>query len=110
MLSDRKPREAARKLRSATSFYWRGFKVTAEMITGDPAREERVKSSKDEETPRPMALAGELAWTFLVWYVVLLSVGVVRATPVDAWQWLAAFPFKERVGDPVMEWVRTHRP
>ena len=109
MLSEREPRRAARLLRSAVRFYGRGFRVTAEMITGEPGQRAPQLSSTSEDAPRG-ALLGDLLWTLLVWYGVLWVTGTVSLTPLDLWRWLAAFPWQERVTDPVLTWIRAHRP
>lgn len=109
MLGEREPRHAARRLRAAVRFYGRGFKVTAEMVTREPSRPSSHDAAEGERTGR-VALLGNLMWTLMVWYAVLFVAGVVHATPLDLWAWLVALPWQERIADPVMEWVRTHRP
>lgn len=110
MLAVGKPWRAAKRLRNAMSFYWRGFKVTKDMVTADPERDERPLLAGPEGAPRAAAIVGELTWALAFWYAVLLLVGVVDSTPRDLWRHLADVPWSERVLQPTMEWVRTHLP
>jgi len=110
MLAGNTPQRAAEALHDAMGFYWRGFKVTAEMVARGPEARERATSGEDEDGLRGMALVNELAWVLLVWYAVLLTVGVVNRTPLDLWHWLAGIPWTERVVQPAVEWGRRSLP
>jgi len=110
MLAVGKPWRAAKRLRNAMSFYARGFRVTRDMVTRDPDREERPLFAGHEGTPRGVAVWGEVVWAVMVWYAVLLLVGVVHSSPQDLWRYLADVPWSEKVFHPTMEWVRTHLP
>lgn len=79
--------KAGRHLRSAADLY-RGFVRAMETVRtpgdGDPVETE------DHPAVGPRTILSEIAWAIVVWYVVLWSVGIVEATPVDLASSLAA--------------------
>jgi hypothetical protein len=110
MLAGRKPERAAEALRNAMGFYWRGFKTTTQMVTREPEARDRAAPADEEDGLGGMALASELAWVVLVWYAVLLAVGIVDRTPLDLWHWLAGIPWRDGVVQPAVEWGRRSLP
>jgi len=110
-LTNRKPERSAARLRGAMSFYARGYKVTAEMVTRGPGRRERPGPSLavEEVEPPTMPMVGEVLWAAVVWYAILFLLGVVHGTPLDLWRWVDGFPWGERVVDPAVDWLRAHR-
>jgi len=107
MLAGKKPGRAAEALHDAMSFYGRGFRVTAEVVTRQPEARDRGTSGEEEDGLHGLALLDELAWVLLIWYAILLMVGIVDRTPLDLWRWLADFPWTEKVLRPAVEWGRS---
>lgn len=90
VLQDRAPGRAARTLRNAVDFYRRGFIVAVEAVT-----------RQDIEDEGPSRLDGkflmrELAWSALVWYVILALFGIVW-TPVEIFDWLDQGPVGQAI-------------
>jgi len=110
MLAGKKPERAAEALQDAMGFYWRGFKVTADMVTRDPEARDRAAAGEEDEGLRGMAFLNELAWALLVWYAILFALGVVHRTPLDLWHWLAGIPWRDGVVQPAVEWGRRSLP
>ncbi len=110
MLAGKKPERAAEALHDAMGFYWRGFRVTTEMVTREPDAHDRVAPGEEEDGLRGMALLNELAWVLLIWYAILLTLGVVDRTPLDLWRWLGSVPWTEKVVQPAVEWGRRSLP
>lgn len=110
MLAVGKPWRAAKRLRNAMSFYARGFKVTRDMVMGDPEREERPLFAGPEGAPRGIAVLGEVVWALMVWYAILLLVGAVDSTPLDLWRHLADVSWSQKVFRPTLEWLQAHLP
>jgi len=104
MLADRKPVRSAHMLRQAVSFYRRGFQVATEVVTREPDPGERKFA--DEPVLRGKALLNELAWVALIWYAILLLLGVVETTPIDLWWRLVALDWSETVFRPITEFFR----
>jgi hypothetical protein len=110
MLAGKRPGRAAEALHDAMGFYWRGFTVTADMVAREPEARDRAAAGEEEDGLRGMALLNELAWALLVWYAILLAVGVVDRTPLDLWRWLSGIPWTEKVVQPAVEWGRRSLP
>jgi hypothetical protein len=87
MMEGDRPDEAGRRLRKAITFYARGFVTTVEVLTRTPKEEAAV--AKDTETGERSLDFGRLAleavWAAGVWYLVLVTVGVVDTSPLDLW-------------------------
>lgn len=82
--------DAARGLRSAASFYWRGFLVAVESVRATKGED----SSGSWGIERELFLR-ELAWALVVWYPLLWWVGFVEWTPADLWQSIQGIPWTE---------------
>jgi hypothetical protein len=91
MFEGKRPEAAAGILRDAVSFYRRGFVVATEVILrDDPPNEE-------SEGPTEHRIFREVLWGAFIWYVILLAVGLVETSPIDAWNWWADLPWGEWV-------------
>ena len=93
-----KPTAAAKALRDAVNFYRRGFVVAYEGV---------MKEEMEESTiPPPEAgrLTFEIFWSILVWYVVLLWLGVIQTSPLDMVNWVVALPWRG-VMDSFFAWL-----
>lgn len=110
MLAGRKPEKAAEALHDAMTFYWRGFRVTVEMVTRQPEAHDRATSEEEDDGLQAFALLNELAWVLLIWYAILLTAGVVDRTPLDLWHWLAGIPWTDKLVQPAVEWGRHSLP
>jgi len=110
-LTDGDPEPAARRLRNAASFYRRGFVTAVGSVlgSGEGAREPGPSSlpfasssgsaAASTASRRPQTSARpflqELAWALILWYPVLLWVGIAELTPADVWNAAAAVPWQE---------------
>ena len=94
-----RPEGAARALQSAVSFYRRGFVVAFEVIM----REEIDGEAKDPETGNRLLL--EFLWAVPVWYVILLGVGLIQASPADLWNALGSIEWGQLLGS-LFDWFR----
>lgn len=86
-LEGNRPTEAARMLQDAVSFYLRGFRVAIEAVEGEPVEERRPAGAI-----RGRRLFRELAWAFVIWYAILVPLGLAWS-PVELWDWLTAWPW-----------------
>lgn len=87
MIEGDRPDEAARRLRRAITFYARGFVTTVEVLTRT-SRDEAAAVRDTETSGQSLdlrRLAVEALWAVVVWYLVLLTVGVVETSPLDLW-------------------------
>jgi hypothetical protein len=91
-----KPKDAAKVLRDAVSFYKRGFEVAIEMVT----REELDELDDEDDAARPEGgrLLREMVWAALVWYFILLWIGTIQFSPLDLWEWLRSIQWGELAG------------
>lgn len=105
MLTGKHPTRAARLLRHAVTFYRRGFEVAIDAVTREPGREDRSTTEAEPSPLRGMALVNELAWVAVIWYGILLFFGVITATPIDVWLWLAGIQWNDAVFRPVGEFL-----
>lgn len=96
MLAGRTPHAAGRVLRQAVDFYRQGFLVGIEAVMSEDAPE---PSGPGMGMGRLLA---EVVWAVLVWYVVLLLVGVVSVSPAELWQSVVGYSWSD-----VVEWVRS---
>ncbi len=91
MLQGTRPDEAGRILRDTVGFYRRGFTVAISAVFGEaPARKKAVKTRLSVKE-----VTFEFVWTAVVWYGILLALGVVETTPVDLWNATVALPWGE---------------
>ena len=93
-LTDGDPNPAAKRLRAAANFYRRGFvtAVRSVLTPGEGAAD--AGPGPDTSTPaRP--ILQEVAWALVVWYPVLLWLGIAEWTPEDLWNAAAAVPWQE---------------
>ncbi len=88
-----RPVEAARVLKSAVSFYRRGFVVAIEAVTGKGAEDRESRPTTENR------LLMEVMWALLVWYFIALLFGWIQASPVDLWDWLVSIPWGEHFAD-----------
>lgn len=97
MIEGDRPDEAGRRLRRAITFYARGFVTTVEVLTR--TSEEEAAVARDTETGERSLdlrrLTVEALWAVVVWYLVLLTVGVVETSPLDLWNGLWAVSWLE---------------
>jgi hypothetical protein len=91
MFEGRRPEAAARILRDAVTFYRRGFVVAIEVILKDEA------GGQGSEGPTERRIFREVLWAVFIWYFILLGVGLVETSPLDAWNWWAGLPWGEWV-------------
>jgi hypothetical protein len=91
MFEGKRPEAAARILRDAVTFYRRGFVVATEVILWDDAGDE------GSEGPTERRIFREILWSVFIWYLILLAVGLVETSPIDAWNWWADLPWGEWV-------------
>ena len=108
------PDPAAGRLRNAAGFYRRGFVTAVESVlspredtrdekgaaTSNPATASLPHASSRRPAPSPSAsparpILQELAWALILWYPVLLWVGIAELTPADVWNAAAAVPWSE---------------
>jgi hypothetical protein len=92
MLQGSRPDEAGRILRDTVGFYRRGFAVAVNAVFGAPAKG-KGKASTSRLTAKQAAF--EIAWAALVWYGILLLIGVIQMSPVDLWYATLALPWAE---------------
>lgn len=100
-LTDGDPRPAAERLRSAASFYRRGFVTAVESVldSDDGARDGPVRSEVSHDSSAARPILQELAWSLVVWYPVLLWMGIAELTPSDLWNAATAVPWQEAGSD-----------
>jgi hypothetical protein len=94
MLEGTRPVEAGRVLRETVDFYRRGFMVAIGAVFGNvptPGKPERRMTAK--------RFIIETGWAVLVWYLLLLAVGVVETSPLDVWDAAAEYPWGDLFGD-----------
>jgi hypothetical protein len=98
MMDGERPEEAGRRLRTAITFYARGFVTTVEVLTGTAKDDKKAVARDPEASERPLdvhRLTVEAIWAAAVWYLVLVVVGVVETSPLDVWRWFWAQPWSE---------------
>jgi len=88
-LAETSAEPAGRRLRSAASFYRRGFVAAIESIRPAPARDDAPEVDAGPSSADSGLLVREAMWAIAVWYLILWSAGPLRGTPVD----LAAVPW-----------------
>lgn len=96
---DRSMDPAVNRLRSDVDFYRRGF---ARALRS--ARETRGGGSEEDWDITASPLLAELAWALVIWYPVLLWLGIAEMTPVEIWTAVANLPWMEtleRIGDTI---------
>jgi len=97
-LTDGDMEDAARRLRGATSFYRRGFESAIGSVLSRPdGRSDPESSARRSLSARPILL--ECAWALVVWYPVLLWLGLAEVTPADVWSSIAGLPWSEGAED-----------
>lgn len=90
-LEGKKPGVAARILRDSVTFYKRGFVVATDVIL----RDEVGPGSK--ERPSEGRLLPEILWAVVIWYFILLFLGFIETSPIDAFNWWVSLPWGEAV-------------
>lgn len=99
-LTDGDMADAARRLRGAASFYRRGFEsAVGSVLFGRDGTSSPESSPRRSLSARPILL--ECAWALVVWYPVLLWLGVAEWTPADVWSSIAGLPWSEVATDVV---------
>jgi hypothetical protein len=86
-LEGKKPGAAARILRDSVTFYKRGFVVATDVILKDEVGE----GARD--TPSEGRLFREILWAVVIWYFILLILGFIETSPIDAWNWWVSLPW-----------------
>lgn len=95
MLQGAEPVEAGRVLRETVAFYRRGFTVAIDAVFGESPRK---KEREREVGLSPRRLLFEVLWAVVVWYLVLLVLGFVEASPLDGWNALLTLPWADLWG------------
>lgn len=96
-LTNGDPAPAGRRLRRATSFYRRGFETATRCVLADPG-DGSDDAAGATPVPKPVQTRPvllEIAWALVVWYPVLLWLGIAELTPADLWRWGADVPWSE---------------
>lgn len=91
MLEGTAPFESGRVLRESVDFYRRGFAVAIGAVLGDLPDGQRHGSKVGTRR-----FLKEIAWALVVWYVLLLAVGVVEFSPLDLWRFVVGYPWFDR--------------
>lgn len=106
MIDGDRPEEAARRLRNAVTFYARGFVTTVEVLTRAPKEEKAVATGAgaSERSLDVHRLGIEALWAAFVWYLVLVTVGIVETSPLDVWSWFWAQPWQEMISIAWASW------
>jgi hypothetical protein len=86
-LEGKRPGTAARILQEAVTFYRRGFVVATDVILRNKVGEETAAG------PTEGRLFREVLWAIVIWYFILLVLGFVETSPIDAWRWWASLPW-----------------
>lgn len=99
MLQGSKPTEAGRILRETVEFYRRGFTVAIDAVFGPPPKK------REQEVPlTTRRILLEILWASVAWYLILLILGFVEYSPVDAWNAAVAYPWGDAWSSTV-DWV-----
>jgi hypothetical protein len=84
---------AGELLRDAVNFYRRGFAVAIEAV-GD-RRFHVTQEAQEIKRRQPRRFVWELAWVVIIWYPILLWLGVIEGGPVGLFNWAVSQPWSE---------------
>ena len=97
-LTNGSPDLAGKHLRDSASFYRRGFQTAFRSVLSSPTEGSDSGTSSDQSlAARP--ILQEIAWALVIWYPLLLMLGIAELTPVDVWSFLAGLPWAETTTD-----------